>query len=229
MTRALIIALDGPAGAGKSTVARLVAERAGLALVDTGAIYRTVGLLALRGGVSVDDGPALGAIAQTLPLRLHFVVEAGLNRVFLHDANSEEEITATIRSPEASTAASAVARHPQVRGALLELQRALGRRGRGSVLEGRDIGTVVFPDADVKAFVTASPEERARRRVAELVEKGATGETYDKVLQEIVARDKQDAERVVAPLKPADDAVVIDTTGKTLEQVTGEILALLPR
>lgn len=220
---ALIVALDGPAGAGKSTVAKMVAERAGLALVDTGAIYRTVGLLALRAGVSVDDGKALGAIATTLPGRLRFVVEGGVNRVFLAD----EEVTTSIRTPEASAAASSVARHPEVRTALLDLQRALGRQGNGSVLEGRDIGTVVFPDADVKAFVTASPEERARRRMHELQEKGAKDETYDKVLADIIARDKQDAERPVAPLKPAHDAVVVDTTGKTLEQVTDEILALI--
>ncbi len=222
---ALIVALDGPAGAGKSTVAKMVAERAGLALVDTGAIYRTVGLLALRAGVSVDDGAALGAIAATLPARLRFVVEGGVNRVFLE----RDEITTAIRTPDVSAAASSVARHPPVRDALLDLQRALGRLGNGSVLEGRDIGTVVFPDADVKAFVTASPSERAKRRMHELAEKGAVGETYDKVLADIVARDKQDAERPVAPLKPAHDAVIVDTDGKTLEQVTDEILALVEK
>jgi cytidylate kinase len=224
-SRAVIVALDGPAGAGKSTVAKRVAERAGLALVDTGAIYRTVALLAVRGGVSVDDGAALGAIARTLPERLRFVVDASVNRVLLGD----EDISAEIRAPAVSAAASSVSRHPPVRDALLELQRTLGRRGKGSVLEGRDIGTVVFPDADVKAFVTASPEERARRRVAELHEKGATGESYEGVLAAIVARDQQDAERPVAPLKPAPDAVLVDTTGKSLEQVTDEILALIER
>jgi cytidylate kinase len=222
MTRALIVALDGPAGAGKSTVARLVAERAGLSLVDTGAIYRTVALLARRDGVSVDDGEALGRLAAGLPARLRFVVDAGANRVFLDD----EEITTAIRTPEVSTTASAVARHPTVRGALLDLQRALGRRGAGSVLEGRDIGTVVFPDADVKAFVTASPEERARRRMRELADRGSD-ESYASVLADIIARDKQDSERAVAPLKPAADAVVVDTTGRTLDEVTATILALV--
>ena len=222
--RALIVALDGPAGAGKSTVARLVAERAGLSLVDTGAIYRTVALLALRAGTSVDDGAALGALAASLPARLRFVVADGVNRVLLDD----DDITAAIRTPDVSTAASAVARHPAVRGALLDLQRALGRRGRGSVLEGRDIGTVVFPYADVKAFVTASPEERARRRLRELAERGlGDTESYDRVLADIVARDKQDSERAVAPLKPAPDATIVDTTGKTLDEVTTEILALV--
>ncbi len=238
LPRPVIVALDGPAGAGKSTVARMVAERAGLALVDTGAIYRTVGLLALRAGVSVDDGDALGAIAQSLPSRLRFVVEDGQNRVFLAALPArgpgspgtapEEELSEAIRTPEVSAAASSVARHGAVRAALLGLQRALGRKGKGSVLEGRDIGTVVFPDADVKAFVTASPEERALRRMHELREKGlADSEPYEKVLADIVARDKQDAERPVAPLKPASDAVVVDTTGKTLEEVTDAILALI--
>ena len=230
--RALIIALDGPAGAGKSTVAKMVAERAGLALVDTGAIYRTVALLALQEGVSVDDADGLGRIARTLPARLRFVVQGGSNRVFLdpadHSGDAPLELTAGIRSHEVSAAASSVARHPSVRSALLDLQRALGRRGNGSVLEGRDIGTVVFPDADVKAFVTASPQERARRRLHELQDKGTVGdETFDSVLRDIIARDKQDAERPVAPLKAADDAVIVDTTGKTLDQVTDEILALV--
>ena len=220
----IIVALDGPAGAGKSTVARMVAERAGLALVDTGAIYRTVALLAERGGTSVDDGDGLGDIATTLPARLRFVVENGVNNVFLDDEN----ISHAIRTPAVSAAASSVARHPAVRGALLELQRSLGRNGAGSVLEGRDIGTVVFPDADVKAFVTASPKERARRRLAELNAKGDTA-VFDQVLADIIARDKQDAERPVAPLKPAENAVVVDTTGKSLGEVTDEILALIAR
>jgi cytidylate kinase len=223
-TRPLIVALDGPAGAGKSTVARLVAERAGLSLVDTGAIYRTVGLLALRNKTSVDDGDALGQLAVTLPVRLKFVVQRGVNHVFL----DEEDISQAIRTPEVSTSASAVARHPAVRSALLDLQRALGRRGAGSVLEGRDIGTVVFPDADVKAFVTASAEERARRRVRELTERGLGSEgDYERVLEDIVARDRQDSEREVAPLRAAPDAVVVDTTGKSLDEVTATILALI--
>jgi cytidylate kinase len=224
MTTPFIVALDGPAGAGKSTVAKLVAERAGLSLVDTGAIYRTVALLALRAATSVDDGAALGAIAASLPARLRFVVSGGVNRVFLDD----EDVSSAIRTPDVSSTSSAVARHPAVRAALLDLQRALGRRGSGSVLEGRDIGTVVFPDADLKAFVTASPEERATRRLRELADRGLGGsESYESVLADIIARDKQDSERAVAPLKPAADAVVVDTTGKTLDEVTAEILALV--
>lgn len=222
MSRAIIVALDGPAGAGKSTVAKLVAARVGLSLVDTGAIYRTLALCALRAGHSVDDGVALGAVAATLPTRLRFQVQDGQNRVFLDG----EDVSTEIRTPAVSAAASSVARHPEVRGALLGLQRALGRLGKGSVLEGRDIGTVVFPDADVKAFVTAAPEERARRRLAELAARGDSAD-YQTVLDEIIARDKQDEERPVAPLKPAPDAVRVDTTGKSLEQVTDEIVALV--
>ncbi len=226
----LVVALDGPAGAGKSTVAKLVAERSGLALVDTGAIYRSVALLALRRSVSVDDGDALAVIARELASSLRFAWHDGVNSVFVGD----EDVSEAIRAPDVSAAASAVSRHPPVRDALLELQRSLGRRAPGAVLEGRDIGTVVFPDAPVKAFVTASPEERARRRTKELIERGdadvlAAGEgaAYKQVLAEIIARDKQDSERPVAPLKPADDAVIVDTTGKTLDEVVAEVLALV--
>lgn len=218
----IVVALDGPAGAGKSTVARLVAERAGLALVDTGAIYRSVALEAVRRKVSVDDGEALAVIAAELAQSLRFAMVEGKNHVFL----GAEDVSAAIRTPEVSAAASAVSRHPPVRAALLELQRALGRKEPGAVLEGRDIGTVVFPEARVKAFVTASPEERARRRMKELGEKGLE-EPFDKVLAEIVARDKQDSERAVAPLKPAVDAKIVDTTDKTLDEVVSEVLALV--
>lgn len=223
----IVVALDGPAGAGKSTVARLVAEKAGLALVDTGAIYRSVALEALRRKVSVDNGPALANIASELAQWLRFEMVSGKNRVFLTKPDGEEDVSEAIRTPEVSAAASSVSRHPEVRDALLELQRALGRRHPGAVLEGRDIGTVVFPDARVKAFVTASAAERAKRRMNELSEKGLSGETYEKVLAEIEARDKQDSERAVAPLKPAMDAVLVDTTGKPLDIVVDEVMALV--
>jgi histidinol-phosphate aminotransferase len=222
--RGLIVALDGPAGAGKSTVAKRVAERAGLTLVDTGAIYRAVALLALRSGTSPDDAPALAALAADLATKLRFRIEGTHNRVLIGD----EDVSAAIRTPEVSALASSTSRHAPVRRALLELQRSLGRRSPGAVLEGRDIGTVVFPDADVKAFVTASPEERARRRHKELAEKG-THQPYEAVLDEIVQRDKQDSERAEAPLKPAPDAAIVDTTGKTLDAVVEEILALVAR
>jgi CMP/dCMP kinase len=215
-----IVAIDGPAGAGKSTVAKRVAVRAGLSLVDTGAIYRTLALLALREHVSVDDEEGLAALAATIPDRLRFAMAGDHNQVWLDDSDVSEDI----RTAQTSSAASLVSRHPAVRSALLGLQRALGHRGAGAVLEGRDIGTVVFPDATLKAFVTASPAERARRRVQEFTERGVHNEAYDKVLADIIARDKQDAERPVAPLKPAADAVWVDTTGKSLDQVVDELM-----
>jgi histidinol-phosphate aminotransferase len=220
--RPFVVALDGPAGAGKSTVAKKVAEAAGLQLVDTGAIYRSVALLAVRQGVSVDDGEALGRVAASLATSLRFEVKDGVNRVFI----GSEDVSQAIRTPEMSVASSAVSRHPPVRNALMALQRALGENGVGAVLEGRDIGTIVFPDARIKAFVTASPEERARRRQKELDGKGQS-EPFDKVLAEINARDKQDSDRAVAPLKAAADAHILDTTHKSLERVVEDVLALV--
>ena len=220
--KVLVVALDGPAGAGKSTVAKRVAEAAGLALVDTGAIYRSVALLANRRGISHDDDAALADIARTLPIRFRMV--GGLNVVFLDD----EDVSSAIRTPDISMGASAVSRHPAVRTALLELQRSFGRVAPGAVLEGRDIGTVVFPDARVKVFLTASPEVRARRRCLELDEKG-TPEPYDKVLREIVERDHADRTRAVAPLVPAADATLVNTDGKSLDDVVSEILGIINR
>jgi len=229
----LVVALDGPAGAGKSSVARMVAQQSQLSLVDTGAIYRTVGWLAKETGVSYDDGASLGAIAQKLPMR--FSLEGNLNRVFLDvtgidvDADKyavddgELEITDIIRQAEVSLSASKVARHPEVRAALLDLQRNLARGGSGAVLEGRDIGTVVFPDADVKIYLTATAEERARRRALELSDRGLA-EPYEKVLAEVKARDKQDMERETAPLKQADDAILVDCTDLTFGEVVDKIV-----
>lgn len=220
--RPFVVALDGPAGAGKSTVAKMVAEAAGLQLVDTGAIYRSVALEAVARGVSLDDGERLGAVAQDLATKMRFEMSGGTNRVFI----GGDDVSQRIRTPEMSTASSAVSRHPAVRLALLAMQRALGTSGAGAVLEGRDIGTIVFPDARIKAFVTASPEERARRRQKELEEKGQR-EPFDKVLAEINARDKQDSERPVAPLKAAADAHILDTTHKSLGRVVDDVLALV--
>jgi cytidylate kinase len=210
----LVVAIDGPAGAGKSSVARRVAGRTGLTLVDTGAIYRAVALQARRAGLSFDAAAELGELAAELPIR--FEMRDGKNHVFLGD----DDVTADIRSPEISMGASTVSKHPPVRSALLGLQRQLGERG--AVLEGRDIGTVVFPDATVKIFLDASAEERARRRALEMAEKGQA-EPYDKVLQDIRDRDKQDTERETAPLKPADDAEVLDSTTMTEAEVVAHI------
>ncbi|BDG06368.1 (d)CMP kinase [Anaeromyxobacter oryzae] len=215
--RPFIVAIDGPAGAGKSTASRLLAARLGFAMVDTGAIYRTVALAATRGGVALDDDPALGALLPRLDLRFAPPAAAGgVARVFLGD----DEVTAEIRTPPMSLGASKVSARPVVRAGLLDLQRRLATApgNRGAVLEGRDIGTVVFPDADAKFFLVATAEERARRRHAELQAKGDPS-SFDEVLADQRKRDKDDSEREIAPLKPADDAVVVDTSGAPLEAV----------
>lgn len=205
-----IVAIDGPAGAGKSTIASGVALRLGIARVDTGAIYRAVTLIALERGVNGEE--------ETSKLLGQLDLAFEDTRVFIGD----REITREIRTPEVTAHVSTVAAYPSVRAGLLALQRRLGRaHPTGSVLEGRDIGTVVFPDAEVKIFLTASPEERARRRSLE------TGAPYDQVLQEILIRDQKDSERAVAPLRPAEDAITIDSTDKTIDQVSDEITLLV--
>jgi len=210
-----VIAIDGPAGAGKSTAARALARRLGFFLLDTGAIYRTVALSASRANVAFSDADALGRIAAGLPIRFD---EAG--RVFLGD----EDVSTAIRTPEMSQGASTVSAHPLVRAALLELQRKLAARGR-CVVEGRDIGTVVLPWAPLKIFLTASPEVRARRRYDELVAKGQTVDLH-KTLQEIVTRDERDSTRATAPLKQADDAVLLDTSALDEPAVVDRMEAL---
>ena len=205
-----IVAIDGPAGAGKSTVARQLARRLGFTIIDTGAIYRSVALAAQRAGVSWDDDPGLARLLDA-GLGLTFRGE----RVLLRG----EDVTEAIRTPEISRGASVVSARPVVRQKLLQLQRDLGRAApRGAVLEGRDIGTVVFPDADVKFFLTASDEARAQRRHAELAEKGQSV-PLPEVLADQRRRDKDDTERAIAPLRAAADAVVVDTTGFDLGQV----------
>ena len=216
----VVVALDGPAGAGKSTAARMLAERLGYVLVDTGALYRGVALSARERGVSWDDGPALGALVDGLVLGFERD-EAGQSRLHIdqHDRSTE------IRTPEISDGASRVSRHAEVRRALLGLQRRLGEQGR-VVLEGRDIGTVVFPDAEVKIFLTASDEARASRRHSEL---SAAGHhvPFDTVLADIRDRDKRDSERDIAPLRPADDGVVLDTSDLDLPAVVDRLEAIV--
>jgi len=203
-----IVAIDGPAGAGKSTVARELARRLGFTIVDTGAIYRAVALAAQRAGIGWEDDAALARLLDG-GLEISFAPAGDGQRVLLHG----EDVTAAIRTPEISRGASVVSARPVVRQKLLGLQRQLGRGAeRGAVLEGRDIGTVVFPDADVKFFLTANDEARAARRHAELLDKGLPV-PLGEVLADQRRRDKDDSERAIAPLKPAPDAVVIDTTG----------------
>ncbi len=206
--RKVVVTIDGPAGAGKSSVAKLLARRLGYRLLDTGAIYRSVALTAKQRGVAWSDASACAAIARDLDIRFDFVGEK--NHVYVAGA----DVTTDIRTPDVSQGASQVSAHPEVRAALLDLQRRLGAGG-GVVVEGRDTGTVVFPHADAKFFLTASEEERARRRVAEL-----GGQTdFATTLREIRERDQRDASRDVAPMVPAPDALIVDSSTQTLEQV----------
>lgn len=219
------VAIDGPAGAGKSTVAKRLAERLGFLHVDTGALYRTVALAARRAGAAWDDEPAVAAVAEAVVAERRIRMEkpegSGAMRVILDG----EDVSSLIRTPDMSAGASRVSAIAAVRGALLDLQRQAGAEG-GVVLEGRDIGTVVFPDAEVKLFLTATPEERARRRHEELVEKGVAT-TYEATLQDQLARDKADTERPVAPLRRADDAVLIDSTGRDIDAVIEEMVRVV--
>ena len=205
------IALDGPSGAGKSTLARKLAEALGYLYVDTGAIYRTVGLAAARAGADLSDAGAVIALLPGLGIDLRHGGD-GVQRMFLDG----EDVSEAIRRPEVSEYASRVSAIPEVRAFLMEMQRALARR-QDVVMDGRDIGTAVLPAADVKIFLTASAEDRARRRYEELVQRGNDTD-YGTVLSDIVARDARDTGRAAAPLRRAEDAVLVDTTGNTLEQ-----------
>ncbi len=219
--RPFIVAIDGPAGAGKSTVARRVAARLGFAMVDTGAIYRAVALAATRRGIALDDDRRLGELLPSIEIRFEPPHAPGAAQRVLLGA---EDVSAEIRTPEMSLGASKVSGRAVVRAGLLDLQRrlALAPGNAGAVLEGRDIGTVVFPAADAKFFLTATPEERARRRHAELAAKGAAP-SYDDVLADQRRRDRDDSERAIAPLRPADDSAVLDTSGMGIDEVVERI------
>jgi cytidylate kinase len=209
MTRRIVVAIDGPAGAGKSTASRALAQRLGYGYVDTGAMYRAVGVLAAERGVALDDDAALGGLVAGLSFELR---EGGTAL-----AVDGRDVSAAIRRADAGELASRVSTRPVVRERLVALQRALGEAG-GVVMEGRDIGTVVFPDAPVKLYLTAAPAERARRRAAEL---RARGEEVDEaaLAEELGARDRRDSGREHAPLRPASDAQLIDTTHLGLDEV----------
>lgn len=215
-----IIAIDGPAGAGKTSTARALAERLGLTLLDTGAIYRAVALVARDGGVAWDDEPRLEELARGLAIE--FASDGKGQRVLVDGRDR----TADIRTPEISEGASRVSSRPRVRAALLELQRRIGHSApNGVVVEGRDVGSVVFPDADLKVFLTASADRRAERRHAELAAAGHDAQ-IQKTLDEIKRRDQRDSTREAAPLKVAEGAEVIDSSGLPLESVVDRIEAL---
>lgn len=213
MTRKLIVAIDGPSGAGKSSVTRALAERIGYTQIDTGAMFRVVALMAQRKGISPEDEAALAGLCAGLDIE--FVAHSGSPVVL---ANGED-VSSQIRSPEISLLTSKFAAIPSVRSYLLAIQRKMGEKG-GVVLEGRDIGTVVFPDAGLKFFLTASAEERGRRRFAELTAKGDKV-TLEQTISEVVQRDEQDINRESAPLRIAEDAIEIDSTGLSPDEVIG--------
>jgi cytidylate kinase len=210
----VLVAIDGPAGSGKSSVARTVAEELGVVDLNTGAAYRAVALLALRDGVDLEDGASLAEIS---------------GRVWLDGEGARVDGTAIpeeeLRTPEVSAAASTVSAKPEVRAVLLDVQREAARRAReqgGAVVEGRDIGTVVLPDAELKIFLSAAPEERARRRAHQT---GREAE-LDRIREAMNRRDRQDSERTTSPLRPAADAVILDTTTLSLEEVSSRVLEL---
>jgi cytidylate kinase len=210
---AIVVAIDGPAGSGKSTLARLLAARLGFRFLDSGALYRSLTLKALREGVSEDDGPALARLLDGTRIELEDV--DGEHRVILDGA----DVTGPVRGPDVTDSVSHVAAHPEVRERMVPRQRAYADRGGGVVAEGRDIGTVIFPDARVKVYLDADPAERARRRALQ------SGEPEKEVRAAMASRDLKDSTREFAPLKAAEDAEPVDTTGRTIEQVLEILLA----
>ncbi len=214
-----VLTIDGPSGSGKGTIARAVARRLGWHLLDSGALYRVLALAAERHGVDPADSTALGALARNLPVA--FAESDDDTRVLLDG----DDVTAIIRSETAGNAASRVAAVPEAREALLDRQRAF-RQPPGLVADGRDMGTEVFPDADYKVFLTASAEERAKRRYKQLKEKGISVNIRD-LAREIAERDDRDANRPVSPLRPADDAIVLDTSDMGIDEVVARVMEIL--
>lgn len=216
------IAIDGPSGAGKSTLSRKIAEKLHFLYIDTGAMYRAVGLAAVRAGLEPTDTAGIAALAPTLTVTLKPALRGGSgNRVFLNGEN----VTGLIRTEQVSRYASAVSAVPEVRALLLESQRQAARK-QNVLMDGRDIATVVLPDAQIKIFLTASAQERARRRCDELNARGEQAE-YETVLADIIARDERDSNRAVAPLRRHPDAVLLDTTGNTFEQSLAQLEAII--
>ncbi len=211
-----IIAIDGPSGAGKGTVARAIADALGFRHIDSGAMYRAVGWKARRAGVALEDEDAVAEVAE----RSFIELVEGRVRI------DGEDVTRDIRTPEIDRAAASVARLPKVRAILVERQRALAHAGGGIVMEGRDIGTVVFPRADVKVYLDAAPEERARRRAQDPAHSGGPSVVAE-VATLLTERDRSDRTRAVSPLYAASDAIVVDTTGKAVDAVVSEVMAIV--
>lgn len=222
MTENIAVAIDGPSGAGKSTLARAVAGRLGYVYVDTGAIYRTIGYHIWKAGVDPTDGAAVAAELPKLRVELRYG-DDGLQRMYLNG----QDVSDAIRLPEVSRYASDVSAHPAVRSYLLEMQRDLART-HSVVMDGRDIGTVVLPDAQVKVFLTASPEARAQRRMRELEQRG-TPQPFAQVLEEIQQRDYNDTHRAAAPLRQAADAVALDTTELNFQESEEALLCIIQK
>ena len=215
----MIVAIDGPSGAGKSTIAKIVAKTVGFSCLDTGAMFRSIAVLALKKGISLDDDAALGALATENEITFTFDDnEERTQHVFI----AGKEVTSAIRTAEVDKAVSPVSAAPSVRAALLEQQRRIGNGGN-YVVEGRDIGTTVFPQAEVKIFLTASAEERARRRVSQNEARGIGSVDYEEVLADIIRRDQADSTRAVSPLRQAEDAYLLDSSDLTIDQVVEAI------
>lgn len=215
-----VIAIDGPSGAGKSTLAKAVAQRYGFIYVDTGAIYRTVGLACRRSGADITVKEQVLSLLPGLDIALRYD-GSGTQRMYLNG----EDVSGEIRTPEISHYASVVSAIPEVRSFLMDMQRDMAKT-QSVVMDGRDIGTVVLPNAEVKIFLTASSEERARRRHLELLEKG-TEISYEEVLRDVIERDERDSSRAAAPLRAAEDAVLLDTTGLELSESLQRLCALI--
>lgn len=213
------IAIDGPSGAGKSTIAKAISKKLGFIYVDTGALYRSIGLYVLNSGKDTANREEVTKLLPEIDVKIRYV--DGTQHVYLND----EDVSDAIRKPPVSMAASNVSAHPEVRAFLLDLQRKFSEENN-VIMDGRDIGTVVLPNADIKIFLTATAEERANRRYKELIEKGEDVE-YDKILEEIKQRDYNDSHRAVAPLKQADDATLADTTDCNLEEAIEKLLSII--
>jgi len=214
-----VIAIDGPAGSGKSTTARLLASQLGFVYLDTGAMYRAITWFALRNGLPIDDGKLLETVARKI--KIEFEMDGDINRVYLNGADITEEI----RTPEVTGAVSQVSAHPGVRKQMVKRQKEIGKKGN-IVAEGRDTTSVVFPDADIKVYLDASIEERARRRLLELSRKGI-GTSLEEQIADLERRDQFDSNREVSPLKKTRDSLVINTTNLTIEEQVDRIIKLI--